>query len=73
MSQVQKNFALGPGLTFQKGPFKYKKNERAPVQSIPWKGGGVPAGGQHHAGHGNYEQWMKSDPTGPQILIGQLE
>ncbi len=49
---------LGPGLTFQKGPWKYKKNLQAPVQRIPWKGGGVAGGGQRHAGHGNWMQVM---------------
>jgi len=58
MSKVYANYSLGAGLTFQQGPFKYKKNEQAPVQRVPWKGGGVASGGQGHAGHGNYQQWM---------------
>ena len=56
MINVRSNFEIGAGLTFQKGPFKYKRNEKTPLQTIPWKGGGVPAGGQLHAGHGNYLQ-----------------
>ena len=68
MSKVYANYSLGAGLTFQKGPFKYKKNEQAPVQRVPWKGGGVAAGGQGHAGHGNYEQWM-NPTTYPQAMI----
>jgi hypothetical protein len=58
MSLVEGYSTFGPGLTFQKGPFKYKKNQAAPVQQFKWKGGGVPAGGQQHAGNGNWEQWM---------------
>lgn len=60
MAKVYRNFELGAGLTFQQGPFKYKKNERAPVQTVSWKGGGVPAGGQQHAGNGNWQQTMVS-------------
>ncbi len=54
---------LGPGLTFQKGPFKYKKNQKAPVQTYPWKGGGVAAGGQEHAGNGNWMNVMNPQAT----------
>lgn len=68
MSKVYANYSLGPGLTFQKGPFKYKKNEQAPVQRVPWKGGGVAAGGQGHAGHGNYSQWM-NPATFPMAMV----
>ena len=58
MAAVYKNFQLGAGLTFQQGPFKFKRNERAPVQTVTWKGGGVPGGGQAHAGNGNFNQTM---------------
>lgn len=58
MSKVYANYSLGPGLTFQKGPWKYKANESAPVQRIPWKGGGVSGGGQGHAGNGNWFSQM---------------
>lgn len=68
MSKVYANYSLGPGLTFQKGPFKHNKNEQAPVQRIPWKGGGVAAGGQGHAGHGNYQQWM-NPATFPMAMV----
>lgn len=59
------SFALGPGLTSQLGPFKTNKRDYPKVRKFPWKGGGVAAGGQAHAGHGNYEEWTNpiSFPT----------
>ena len=62
MARVYKNFELGAGLTFQQGPFKFKKNEQPPVQRVSWKGGGVPAGGQQHAGNGNWMSVMTPSP-----------
>lgn len=52
------SFSLGPGLTAQLGPFKTSKKDYPKVSKQFWKGGGVPAGGQQHAGHGNWMQVM---------------
>lgn len=46
--------SLGPGLTSQIGPFKTRRNDLPKVQKTAWKGGGVPGGGQAHAGHSNW-------------------
>lgn len=50
-------YSFGPGLTSQLGPFKTNRNDY-PKKSKLGRGGGVPAGGSLHAGHGNWKQTM---------------
>lgn len=47
-------FEIGPGLTSQLGPFRTGRRDHPKVRKVPWKGGGVPGGGQAHAGHANW-------------------
>lgn len=54
--------SLGPGLVYQRGPWK-DDGSITPIQKTPWIGGGVAGGGQQHAGNGN---WFSS--MNPQIF-----
>ncbi len=63
------SWSLGPGLTSQLGPFKVNKRDFPNIQTRPWKGGGVPAGGQKHAGHGT---WMTTmNPISTPVIFPQ--
>lgn len=55
MALVEPNYEMGAGLTFQKGPFKYKKNQKPPADQLGI-GGGNGVGGSKHAGNANWTE-----------------
>lgn len=63
------NFAFGPGLTSVIGGYSHR-SDRERVQTEPTRGGGVPGGGQAHAGHADWYSFQNPLPVPQEIPIG---